>query len=62
MLLENYELEIFNSKCNPGAMSVHCFAHLAQDVSDVLPYLNTTLGGFESVSYTHLTLPTKRIV
>ncbi len=47
MLLENYELEIFNSKCNPGAMSVHCFAHLAQDVSDVLPYLNTLLGGFE---------------
>ena len=47
MLLENYELEIFNSKCNPGAMSVHCFAHLTQDVSDVLPYLNTLLGGFE---------------
>ena len=47
MLLEDYELEIFNSKCNPGAMSVHCFAHLAQDVSAVLPYLNTLLGGFE---------------
>ena len=47
MLLENYELEIFNSKCNPGAMGVHCFAHLAQDVSDALPYLNTLLGGFE---------------
>lgn len=47
MLLENYELEIFNSKCNPGAMSVHCFAHLSQDVSAVLPYLNTVLGGFE---------------
>lgn len=47
MLLENFELEIFNSKCNPGAMSVHCFAHLAQDVSAVLPYLNTALGGFE---------------
>lgn len=47
MLLEDYQLEIFNSKCNPGAMSVHCFAHLAQDVSAVLPYLNTVLGGFE---------------
>ena len=47
MLLENYELEIFNSKCNPGAMGVHCFAHLAQDVSGALPYLNTLLGGFE---------------
>lgn len=47
MLLESYRLEIFNSECNPGAMAVHCFAHLDQDVSDALPYLNATLGGFE---------------
>ncbi len=47
MLLENYTLEIFNSKCQPGVMAVHCFAHLDQDISQVLPYLNTTLGGFE---------------
>ena len=46
MLLENYRLEIFNSKCNPGAMGVHCFAHLDQDVGQALPYLNTVLGGF----------------
>jgi ArsR family metal-binding transcriptional regulator len=26
---------------------LHCIAHLDQDVSEVLPYLNTTLGGFE---------------
>ena len=31
----------------PGAMSVQCFAHLEQDVSAVLPYLNANLGGFE---------------
>lgn len=49
MLLNNYVLEIFNSKCNPGAMSVHCFAHLSQDVSPVLPYLNAVLGGFEYI-------------
>ncbi len=47
MLLESYRLEIFNSKCQPGAMGVHCFAHLGQDVSCVLPYLNAVLGGFE---------------
>ena len=47
MLLEGYRLEIFNSKCNPGAMAVHCFAHLDQDVTPALPYLNTALGGFE---------------
>jgi ArsR family metal-binding transcriptional regulator len=46
MLLETYQLEIFNSKCNPGAMAVHCFAHLDQDVSLAIPYLNAVLGGF----------------
>ena len=49
MLLESYRLEIFNSECNPGAMSVHCFAHLDQDVGRALPYLNTVLGGFEYI-------------
>jgi ArsR family metal-binding transcriptional regulator len=49
MLLESYHLEIFNSACNPGAMAVHCFAHLGQDVGEVLPYLNTVLGGFEYI-------------
>ena len=49
MLLETYRLEIFNSECNPGAMAVHCFAHLDQDVSAALPYLNSALGGFEYI-------------
>lgn len=49
MLLESYSLEIFNSECNPGAMSVHCFAHLDQDVSGAIPYLNSVLGGFEYI-------------
>lgn len=46
MLLETYRLEIFNNECMPGAMSVQCFAHLNQDVSEALPFLNTELGGF----------------
>ena len=46
MLLESYSLEIFNSECNPSAMTVHCFAHLDQDVSEAIPYLNAFLGGF----------------
>jgi len=45
MLLKNYKLEIFNSECMPGAMSVHCFAHLDQDVGEAIPYLNAVLGG-----------------
>jgi hypothetical protein len=40
MLLQSYRIEIFNNKCMPGAMSVQCFAHLDQDVSEALPYLN----------------------
>jgi ArsR family metal-binding transcriptional regulator len=46
MLLKGYTIEIFNSKCQPGAEGVHCFAHLGQDVSEALPYLNAVLGGF----------------
>jgi ArsR family metal-binding transcriptional regulator len=49
MLLESYHLEIFNSACQPGAMAVHCFAHLDQDVGEALPYLNSVLGGFEYI-------------
>jgi ArsR family metal-binding transcriptional regulator len=50
MLLKSYQLEIFNSACNPSAMAVHCFAHLDQDVGPALPYLNTALGGFEYIA------------
>jgi ArsR family metal-binding transcriptional regulator len=50
MLLASYRLEIVNSACNPGAMAVHCFAHLDQDVGPALPYLNTALGGFEYIA------------
>ena len=49
MLLNTYRLEIFNNECMPGAVSVQCFAHLDQDVSLALPYLNAVLGGFEYI-------------
>jgi len=47
MLLNSYTKEIFRPECNPGFQSVHCIAHLDQDVGEVLPYLNAELGGFE---------------
>lgn len=47
MLLKGYTKEIFRPECNPNFQSLHCIAHLNQDVSRVLPYLNTLLGGFE---------------
>ncbi len=50
MLLKKYTLEIFKSKCQSEAKGVHCFAHLEQDVSKALPYLNAALGGFEYLS------------
>ncbi len=46
MLLTGYSLEIFKSKCQSEAKGVHCFAHLNDDVCEVLPFLNTVLGGF----------------
>lgn len=45
MLLTGYTKEIFRPECNPSFQSVHCIAHLEQDVSEALPYLNAVLGG-----------------
>jgi len=47
MLLKSYSKEIFRPKCNPGFESLHCIAYLDQNISEVLPYLNAILGGFE---------------
>jgi ArsR family metal-binding transcriptional regulator len=47
MLLESYTKEIFRPECNPSFQSLHCVAHLDQDITEALPYLNATLGGFE---------------
>jgi len=49
MLLSGYTLEIFRSKCNADAQTLHCFAHLHDDVGAALPYLNTVLGGFSYI-------------
>lgn len=45
MLLRTYNKEIFRPECNPSFQSVHCLAHLGEDIREALPYLNTTLGG-----------------
>jgi ArsR family metal-binding transcriptional regulator len=47
MLLNSYAKEIFRPECNPSFQSLHCIAHLEQDISGALPYLNAVLGGFE---------------
>ena len=47
MLLNSHTKEIFRPKCNSSFQSLHCIAHLDQDISEVLTYLNAVLGGFE---------------
>lgn len=45
MLLRSFTRGMFRPKCNHSFESVHCVAALDQDIAEVLPYLNTTLGG-----------------
>lgn len=47
MILKGYTKEIFRPECNSNFESLHCIAHLEQDVAEALPYLNSVLGGFE---------------
>jgi ArsR family metal-binding transcriptional regulator len=47
MLLRGYRKEILRPECNPQFQSLHCIAHLAEDITEVLPYLNTVLGGHQ---------------
>ena len=44
-VISGYHMNIFRPECNPNFQSVHCIAHLESDISEVLPYLNTILGG-----------------
>lgn len=45
MLLKGYREEIFKPTCNNTFQSLHCIAHLDEDIREVIPYLNAALGG-----------------
>jgi len=47
VLLKGYRKEIFRPECNPQFQSLHCIAHLDEDITEVLPYLNAVLGGHQ---------------
>ena len=47
MLLKGYRKEIFRPECNPQFQSLHCIAHLDEDITEVLPYLNAVLEGHQ---------------
>lgn len=49
MLLSSYSKEFARPECRPEAQSVHLVAHLDQDISEVIPYLNAALGGFQYI-------------
>jgi ArsR family metal-binding transcriptional regulator len=49
MLLKSYRKEVIRPECRPEAESVHCIAHLDQDIGEVIPYLNAVLGGFQFI-------------
>ncbi|HAL61241.1 MAG TPA: Fe-S cluster protein [Chloroflexi bacterium] len=43
MLVKDYQLDIISPPCKPGAERWNAIAHLSDDISAVLPYLNATL-------------------
>ncbi len=45
MLIEKYDLEVYTPPCDPGAERFAARARLDVDISEILPYLNTTLRG-----------------
>ena len=49
MLLKSYSKELVRPDCRPEAQAVHCIAHLDQDITEVIPYLNAVLGGFQYI-------------
>jgi len=61
MLLQSYRLDIFNSECNPGAMTEMCHAHLDQDVGDVLPFLNAWEHRYD-IEPSHEGLPRPKVI
>jgi ArsR family metal-binding transcriptional regulator len=49
MLLNSYTKEFIRPECRPEAQSVYLVAHLDRDISEVIPYLNAALGGFQYI-------------
>lgn len=47
MLLHEYTLRVVLSECNPSSQKVNAIADLSEDISEVLPYLNTVLKGLQ---------------
>jgi ArsR family metal-binding transcriptional regulator len=49
MLLNGYRKEVGRIECRPEAQSLQIIAYLDSDISEVIPYLNAVLGGFQYI-------------
>jgi len=47
MFLGDYTLRVVLSDCNPSSQKVNALVDLSEDISEVLPYLNTVLKGIQ---------------
>jgi DNA phosphorothioation-dependent restriction protein DptG len=45
MFIKDYQLRIVLSDCNPSSQKVNAIADLSEDITEILPYLNTVLKG-----------------
>lgn len=46
MLLTGFRKNISLPACMPGSTSLHCVADLNEDISEVIPFINATIGGY----------------
>src|SRR4030042_4888285 len=47
MLLHDYTLRMVLAECNPSSEKVNALVELSEDISEVFPYLNAVLKGFQ---------------
>ena len=45
MFIKDYQLRIVLSDCNPSSRKVNAIVDLSEDITEILPYLNTALKG-----------------
>ena len=46
MLLTGFSKNISLPTCMPGSTSLHCVADLNEDIREVIPLINATIGGY----------------
>src|SRR5450756_1897207 len=47
MFLSDYTFRLVLPDCNPSSLKVNALVDLSEDISEVLPYLNTVLKGLQ---------------